>query len=246
MKLKVEIPLNCPSCSTKLTRVKDQLFCKNNDCQGVGIKGVINFCKALKIKGLGEKRVEALGLDYIPDIYTIEDSDLKQAFGTKVASSIREQINTSLHCTYKQVLAALPIPLIGKTASEKLFKEVSNISSINKEVCAKAGLGTKATESLITWLSDNEELITSLPEYETDQVLEASLGNVCISGKLKTFKTKAEANKFLSGLGFKVVDSVTKNTSYLINEDGKVTSKVTKANKLNIEVLTIEELKGKL
>ena len=59
-----------------------------------------------------------------------------------------------------------------------------------------------------------------------------------ITGKLKSFKTKAEATEILTSLGFKVSDSVTKTTNYLVDEENKQSSKRKKAEEYNIEIIS--------
>jgi DNA ligase (NAD+) len=60
---------------------------------------------------------------------------------------------------------------------------------------------------------------------------------VCITGKLASFKTKSEATKALENMGFKVTESVTKQTNYLVDEDNKGSSKRTKADQLGITII---------
>ena len=60
---------------------------------------------------------------------------------------------------------------------------------------------------------------------------------ICINGKLTSFKTKAEAHKALELVGFKVTESVTKQTNYLVDEDNKGSSKRTKADQLGITII---------
>ena len=57
----------------------------------------------------------------------------------------------------------------------------------------------------------------------------ASAGIVCISGKLKSYKTKAEAAKVLKECGYTIKDSVTKDVTILVNESGIESQKTIKA-----------------
>jgi NAD-dependent DNA ligase len=54
-------------------------------------------------------------------------------------------------------------------------------------------------------------------------------GTVCITGKLKSFKTKAEAAKALEQHGYTVKSSVTKDVTVLVNESGIESQKTIKA-----------------
>jgi NAD-dependent DNA ligase len=66
-------------------------------------------------------------------------------------------------------------------------------------------------------------------------------GTVCISGKLNSYKTKAEATKVLEDLGYTVKSSLTKDVQILINESGIESSKTQKARESGVQI--IENLK---
>ena len=64
----------------------------------------------------------------------------------------------------------------------------------------------------------------------------------CITGKLVAYKNRAELVSIIESHGGKVTSSVSKNTSYLINNDNTSTSsKNLTAQKLGIPILTEEE-----
>lgn len=249
MKIKVLIPQNCPSCNTSLTRVKDQLFCTSNDCIAMKIKKVVNFAKVMKIKGLGEKTIEKLELNDILDIYELSPNYTKEVIGEKLTTKLLSEIEKSKTNTLDVLLASFSIPLIGNTASQKISQITNNIYDINSDLCKKAGLGEKATFNLTHWLIDNKPLIDNLPintESQSSTLVTSELTKVvCISGKLSSFPSKAKAKAFLAELGYSLTDNMSKKVDYLINEDKKESSKVKLARKYNIEILTIEELKGK-
>ena len=54
---------------------------------------------------------------------------------------------------------------------------------------------------------------------------------VCISGKLKSFGTKAQATEALEQHGYTVKSSVTKDVTILVNESGIESQKTIKARK---------------
>jgi NAD-dependent DNA ligase len=63
-------------------------------------------------------------------------------------------------------------------------------------------------------------------------------GVVCITGKLKSFKTKAEAGSALIGLGYIVKSSLTKDVTILVNESGIESAKTKQARDSGIEIIT--------
>ena len=69
----------------------------------------------------------------------------------KLGTKLIEEIEKSKSVSLEQLLPAFSIPLIGKTAAEKLCKVINHISEVTVEICEKAGLGPKATENLLNW-----------------------------------------------------------------------------------------------
>ena len=130
---------------------------------------------------------------------------------------------------------------MGNTAAQKISKLVQSIDEITTERCRQAGLGEKVTNNLISWLeTDFQEMREFLPfsfTVDNKPVANVTGKSVCITGKLTSFKTKSEATKALELAGFKVTDSVTKTTDYLVDEDNKGSSKRTKADQLGITII---------
>ena len=63
------------------------------------------------------------------------------------------------------------------------------------------------------------------------------VGVVCISGKLKSYKTKAEAAQVLSKHGYTIKDSVTKDVTILVNEGGIESQKTQKARESGVTIV---------
>ena len=236
-------PSNCPSCDSALVWINDQLYCKNPNCLSKCYKQLEHFAKTLKIKGLGPSTIEKLDITSILDIYDLDPEYImarlkSEKLGIKLFDEIRKSSKESLNT----VLPAFGISLIGKTASDKLSKVVSSIYEIDESTCKEAGLGPKATENLLNWLEDNLEIYCeALPfsfEFEKSHTVSEVKGIVCISGKLKSFKTKAEAKAVLENLGYTVKDSLTKDVTILVNESEKLTAKTEKARDSGVTIVT--------
>lgn len=241
----IEIPEFCPSCDSELEEVNEQLFCRNPDCQAQFISAITHFCKVLKIKGLGEKTIEKLNISSIADIYHFSQETLEVVLGSKIGAKIAFEIEKSKSSDLVTLLQAFNIPSIGEVASKKICGVVSHISEITEETCKKAGLGQVSTTKLLNWLSVNLEEVLTLPfSFKTTMPKGTkSLGvTVCITGKLDNYKNREEASTFLTSKGFTVVDSVGVRTNVLIDEEGRKSSKIDKAQSLNIPILTIQQL----
>ena len=148
------------------------------------------------------------------------------------------EIENSKKAPLNILLAAFSIRLIGKTASEKLSAVCESIRDINEDSCAEAGLGPKATESLLYWIKEEYPLLDLPHSFAFDKpVSRTSGGVVCISGKLKSFKTKAQASQALEQNGYTVKSSVTKDVTILINESGVESQKTQKARESGITIV---------
>ena len=240
--MKIEIPKNCPCCDYPLVTVNDQLFCKNTACPAQLNKKVEHFTKTLGIKGFGPKTIEKLNLQDIVEIFYLDRDAVVEALGSeKVADKLLTEIEAAKSASLATVLAAFSIPLVGNTASTKLCSVVSTIDEINTETCKQAGLGDKVTANLVSWIeTDLPEMRQFLPfSFRSDikQTVVSDGPTVCITGKLKSFKTKAAAYSALATAGFRVVESVTKTLQFLVDEENKGSTKRTKAESLGVTII---------
>jgi DNA ligase (NAD+) len=234
-------PTNCPSCDYLLKLVNDQLYCYGPNCSAQVLKQIEHFSKTLKIKGLGPATIEKLGLNSISDIYAITLSYATAALSSeKMAIKLLEEIEKSKSETLNTLLPAFGIPLVGGSVTDKLAAIVSNISEINETSCKEAGLGPKATTNLLTWLDEEFFEFEHLPfSFEfTKAKPKTSTEVYCITGKLVSYKTKAEAKSILEKLGHTVKDSLTKDVTILVNESGVETAKTQKARDSGVIVIT--------
>lgn len=236
-------PDHCPSCSSSLEWQNDTLYCRNNECPAKSSKQVEHFAKTLKIKGLGPAAIDKLDLTSINDIYDMNLEFMTLALGSeKLAVKLFEEIEKSKNEPLNTVLPAFGIPLVGKSATDKLAATVESLFEIDEASCKKAGLGNVATTNLTKWIDESFEKYSHLPfSFEFNSVASSttsSKGTICISGKLKSFKTKQAAKEVLESLGYKVTDSLTKDVTILVNESGVASAKTEKAEKLGIQITT--------
>tara|TARA_B100001057_G_scaffold499903_1_gene612416 strand:- start:3301 stop:4080 length:780 start_codon:yes stop_codon:yes gene_type:complete len=237
------IPTHCPACNTELDIVNDQLFCRNSNCSAQGSKKIEHFAKSLSIKGLGKVTIEKLELQDYHDIYALcEDEIVVLLDSEKLGEKLFAEIENSKSADLTTLLPAFSIPLIGRSASNKLTKQVSNISEITYQKCIDSGLGPKAASNLNNWLEDvfypNEynELPFSFTCEKSEVDYKPTKGVVCITGKLKSYPTKAAAQKVLQSHGFETKTTLTKNVTILLNESGIESAKTNKAQEMGITI----------
>ncbi len=237
-------PTHCPSCMTELEWVKDQLYCNNPNCPGKTSKKIEHFASTLKIKGLGPRTVQKLQISDLHDLYELPLEIMIEALQSeKLAVKLHREIENSKQVDLVDLLPAFSIKLIGRSASAKICSKIKNILDINEETCAEAGLGPTATNNLLDWLIEEFtdgydrlpfrwQQLTKLEEKSADN------GVVCISGRLKSFKTKAAATQYLETKGYLVKSSLTKDVTILVNESGIESAKTQAARDKGVLIIT--------
>jgi len=236
-------PSDCPSCGSNLQWINQLLYCKSTVCGAQKQKKIEHFAKTLKIKGLGPAAIEKLDIQDFDQLYELDVDYITSALNSeKIAIKLKKEIDNSKSAPLNLVLPAFGIPLIGNTATKKLSETVENIAEINADTCKRAGLGPKATENLMSWLSKDFYAFYDgcLPfdfKFVTEQKVERK-GVVSISGRLKSFKTKADATETLSSLGYEVKSSLTKDVTILVNESGIESAKTKQARDSGVNIVT--------
>tara|TARA_R110000796_G_scaffold176455_1_gene293289 strand:+ start:4489 stop:5235 length:747 start_codon:yes stop_codon:yes gene_type:complete len=237
----IQAPTSCPSCDSVLDVVNNLLFCRNTSCTSQTHKKLEHFAKTLKIKGLGPKAIEKLGVTTSQELYLLTEDDFSSLLESdKIGAKVFGEIQKSKDVPMNLVIPALSIPLIGNTAAKKLASVCDCIGDINPESCLDAGLGPKATENLISYLKEYGAALLEHPfsfKFEKPLTL-ANKGVVCISGKLKSYKTKAEATQILQQQGYSVKSSLTRDVTILVNESGVESAKTKSAQSKGIQIIT--------
>ena len=266
---KLFIPNLCPECGKKTTRIVQEndssfLICTNKECEGKLINKLEHFFgkKGLDVKGLSvatlEKLIDWGWVSNIKDLYELEkykkDWIEKPGFGEKSVNNILNAISVGRECELYQLISAIGIPLVGVNISKELTKHFNSwnsfITAINNnfDFTSIHGFGEEIDKSLKSF--DYSEIIELLNKYiiiksnekvENDKKV-ATNKIFVITGTLKYFKNRDELKKFIESIGGKVVNSISNNTSYLINNDLLSNStKNKKAKELKIPIISEEK-----
>ena len=238
---KIEAPNNCPSCNSVLEEVNYLLYCRNPSCGEKALKLIEHFAKTLKIKGLGPATIKKLELTGLEELYILDVDQIAEALNSvRLAVKLIGELERSKDAPLNVLLPAFSIPLIGKSATEKLSKVCKDIEEIDYDLCRSAGLGDKASTNLCNWVENEFYQVSLLPfsfEFDTPSAVQKVKGVVCISGKLKSFKSKAEANNMLESLGYLTKSSLTKDVTLLVNESGVESAKTKKARDSGVQII---------
>ena len=266
---KLFIPNLCPKCGGKTTKIVQEndssfLICTNEECEGKLINRLEHFFgkKGLDIKGLSiatlEKLIDWGWVSNIIDLFELEkykkDWIEKPGFGEKSVNNILNAISVGRECELYQLISAIGIPLVGVNISKELTKYFNDwnsfITAINNnfDFTIIHGFGKEIDNSLKSF--DYSEIIELLNKYiiiksnekvENDKKV-ATNKIFVITGTLKYFKNRDELKKFIESIGGKVVNSISNNTSYLINNDLLSNStKNKKAKELKIPIISEEK-----
>lgn len=263
----IPIPKVCPVCGQPTTICQDgvsrQLFCLNPDCDGKLINKLDHFCgkKGLDIKGLSKATLGKLidwGWVFAPsDIFTLaahrEEWIQKPGFGAKSVDNILTAVEAARTTTLDKFISSLGIPFIGQTLAKELVKYISTYEEFRNMAITKGNFslypGFADSKTQAIWNYDFTEADRIYPYLhigiveQTNAATQSLNGiTVVITGKLNLYKNRAELQKAIELAGGKVTSSVSKNTTYLINNDNTSTSaKNLSAQKLGVEVITEQD-----
>lgn len=264
----IHLPTHCPICGGEIkidfSNSTKILMCTNSNCEGKLINKLDHFCgkSGLDIKGLSKATLEKL-IDWgwvtcFADLFKLKEYKanwkLKPGFGEasvrKILNAIEEVRTNSTHDSF---ISAIGIPMIGKTMVKELMKNgVTTYNQLRNMVDDKFdfsqfnGFGYEKSDSLLRFKYHEadeayHEMILVEPSVEEKKENTLEGKSIVITGTLRTFKNRAELQRVIEAAGGKVVGSVSKNTSYLINNDIESTStKNQTAKRLGVPIITEE------
>ena len=180
----------------------------------------------------------------------------KTGFKEKTVQNILEGIEKSKQVPFKQVLFGIGIRYVGANGAEKLasfFKNIDNIKNADYETLRTAPeIGDKIALSLVEYFqnADNQVFIEKLRSAglqlsAQDEVKEmegeALIGKTFLyTGTFVNFEREALEQK-IEANGGKVVSGVSGKLDFLIVGEKPGSSKIEKAKKLNVKIISEDE-----
>ena len=259
-----KFPDVCPSCGEKVYRDEDEaaIRCINPECPAQLLRNLIHFCSrdAMDIEGLGPAIIETfvnegmIAKTY--DIYNLDFNKILSLEGFKEtsANNIINSVNNSKNNDLSKLIFALGIRHIGAKAGKLLadyFKDIDLVMNASvDDILQIDGFGKIMAESVVEFFSSDstKELIERLKEAgvnmkSTNVVEDTRFSGMTfvLTGTLPTLK-RAEASKIIESFGGKTSSSVSKKTTYVLAGE-EAGSKLDKANKLGVQVISEEEFK---
>jgi DNA ligase (NAD+) len=261
---------NCPACNTPLLRTEGEAawYCPNDEGCPPQIIGKMQHYigrKAMNIDGLGDETISTLYnrgfIRHISDIYELQNhiTELKQMdrFGEQSINNMLDGIEKSKQMPFEKVLFGLGIRYVGETVAKKLvahFKTIDNLMAATaEELTAAEEIGGRIAESITEYFADESHrheigklkasgLQFVAEEKEVTLASEKLSGqSFIISGVFEKF-SRDELKDIIEQNGGKILSSISAKLNYLVAGDNMGPAKLEKANKLNIPIISDDEL----
>jgi DNA ligase (NAD+) len=265
------MPKKCPLCGTDIVKPEGEVMhrCPNRACPSRGLETLINWVQGPSdIEGVGEQSIRLLwdrGLvRSLPDLDRLTKEQLLEldGFAEISATSAIEAIQASKQVSFSRVLLGLNIPGIGWVLAQNLARHFGSvdrlIAAAQEEVAEVDGFGPDRAELVVEWFADdqNRALVQELRDLglrfetgEEDRPVEGPLtgSSYVITGTLEKY-SRDEAKAALEALGAKVSDGVSGKTTGLVVGEEPGQSKLTKARRADVPILSeadLDELLGR-
>lgn len=265
------MPEECPGCGTKVVRdpVQVAVRCPNYHCTEQVKRRLRHYAQrgAMDIQGLGDVMVELIvdaGLaSDVAGLYALKFDDLikLERQGQRSVEKLLAGIESSKKQPLWRMIFGLGILHVGSSSAQSLVTHFHSIDAIRaaslEELEAVDDVGGIVAQSVIDFFS-NEETHAMLEKLRAaglpfeEVVAEADSGERTTTFEGTTWVITGTLSESREGIadtirshGGKVTGSVSKNTTYLLAGE-KAGSKMTKAEKLGVKVLTEDEFRSML
>ncbi|HUA96371.1 MAG TPA: NAD-dependent DNA ligase LigA [Acidimicrobiales bacterium] len=260
-----KFPTTCPVCSAPLVRLEGEsdTFCTNLDCAGQRVQRIAHFASrsAMDIEGLGEQRVQLL-VDHgllvdVSDLYTFTADTFAglEGFAELSIANLLAAIDASRQRPLSRVLIGLGIRHLGQVGSVALARACHDIDGVlsadEATLAAIDGVGPVIAASVVSWFASpvNRAVVERLrlaglhlsepvPDKATAGNLPQTLEgrSVVVTGTLDGY-TRDEAEAAVVSRGGKATGTVSKKTYAVVVGRAPGTSKVTKADQLEVPMI---------
>ena len=258
---------HCPECGSPLVRIDGEAnhYCPNyNGCHPQIIGRIQHFIsrKALDIDGLGQETVALLVnsnlINNYADLYELKFDDVVglERMAEKSANNLIIGIENSKDISFERVLYGLGIRYVGETVAKKLARHFENVDMLIKsnfdELISVDEIGDKIANSILDFFNNEENIciLNKLKSYglkfeidEKDKNISSMfLGkSFVISGVFSNY-SRSDIKNLIESNGGRVSSSISSKTNYLVAGQNMGPSKKEKAEKLQTQIISEEEL----
>ncbi|MCQ2221318.1 MAG: NAD-dependent DNA ligase LigA, partial [Prevotella sp.] len=256
----------CPECGAALIRYEGEAahYCPNDTGCPPQIKGRIEHFiarKAMNIMSLGPETVDEYyqrGLIHnIADLYDLTVQQINpDGNKQKSALNVVKALEDSLAVPFERVVFALGIRFVGETTAKLLARHFKNIDALMaadmQQLLDVEGVGAVIAQSIITYFQNPENLAIverlrakglqmQLSAQQTSGMTEILKGKSIVISGVFTHHSRDEYKAMIEKNGGKNVGSISAKTSFILAGDNMGPSKLEKASKLGIQIMSEEE-----
>ena len=258
---------HCPECDAELIRQEGeaQHYCPNDlGCPPQIIGRIQHFIsrKAMDIEGLGGETVALLvnvGLiKSYADLYDLKKEQILplERMAEKSADNLINGIKASKEVSFERVLFGLGIRYVGETVARKLAKHFKSIDALSEaseeELTAVDEIGDRIAYSVTSFFAEGENstLVNRLKEKGLQLELDAAVlenqteklkGNTFVISGVFNKVSRTDLKKMIEDNGGKASGSISSKTNYLVAGENMGPSKLEKANKLNVPIISEDD-----
>lgn len=259
----IAFPNLCPECNTTLEKHKSEAnyFCPNTlNCRPQAIGRIQHFVsrKAMNIDGLGDETIRLLYdkdlLNDMSDIYNLDYDKISKldGFAERSVENLKKGIENSKTKSFQKVLYGIGIRYVGESASKKIIKHIDSIYDlINMDFETLSSIdeiGDKTAYSIVSYFNNdlNKKILQNLENAglslrknkQSKSISNKLLGKkIVISGVFENY-TRDELISVIEINGGEIKSSVSSSISFIIGGDKIGISKKSKAQELNIPIIT--------
>lgn len=260
----------CPECGTELVRYEGEAvhYCPNDAGCPPQIKGRIEHFisrKAMNIMSLGPETVDeywSRGLVHnVADLYSLTIAQITGGNKNRrlSAENVVKGIEASKAVPFERVVFALGIRFIGETSAKLLARHFKNIDALMaarlEDLLEVDGVGEVMAKSVIEYFHNegNRAIVErlrsyglqmSLSEEQISNISDRLAGNSIVISGVFARHSRDEYKSLIEQHGGKNVSSISKNTSFILAGENMGPSKLEKAKKLGIRIVSEDEFLG--
>ena len=262
----VQFVKRCPECGTPLVRYEGEAvwYCPNDAGCPPQIKGRIEHFisrRAMNIDSLGPETVDeyyrrGLIAD-VADLYDIRVEQISDGGNRlKSARKVVDGIEASKQVPFERVVFALGIRFVGETSARLLARHFKTIDALKvstlKELTEVDGVGDVMAGSVINYFRNEKNLAMierlrgyglqmSLAEEEMQAAGDKLAGKSIVISGVFARHSRDEYKQIIERNGGKNVGSISGKTSFILAGDNMGPSKLQKAEKLGIPVISEDD-----
>ena len=263
----VQFITHCPECGAKLVRYEGEAahYCPNDAGCPPQIKGRIEHFisrKAMNIMSMGPETVdEYWSRGLIHNVADLYDLNVAQITGGNKnrrlsAENVVKGINASTQVPFERVVFALGIRFVGETSARLLarhFKTMDALMNASMEELQEVeGIGEVIAKSVQSYFRhpQNMEIINRLRQYgvqmslseeQIQGVTDKLAGKSIVISGVFAKHSRDEYKMMIEQHGGKNVGSISGKTSFILAGENMGPSKLQKAEKLGIPIVSEEE-----